>query len=182
VLHVDVDHLLDPADGHCAGCGRPVEVVGPTQTVTPTQRCAMAVRFRHCQWPGCVATRVDAHHRHHRAERGHDDIENLVPLCRYHHRQTHLRHITITLDERGQPIFTRPDGTVLQPVAPTDDLPHVDAAHAPAELFARFVATGADPLEPARYPRWTGDPLDLRLAIDAAIAARTRALRRTTAS
>ncbi|MCD9624854.1 HNH endonuclease signature motif containing protein [Rhabdothermincola salaria] len=167
--------VVDDADGN------PLHLGPRTQTVTPTQRRAMSLRYRHCQWPGCTAARVDAHHRHHRADGGHDDVESLLPLCRYHHRQVHLRRITVTTDARGRPTFTRPDGSTIDahPALPGGV---ADASEAAARLFERHVAAGADPLEPARRPRWLGDPLRLGDAVDAVISRQQRARRRTRAS
>jgi predicted restriction endonuclease len=43
-----------------------------------------------CQYPGCHESRyVDAHHIVHWADGGETSLDNLVILCRHHHRQLH---------------------------------------------------------------------------------------------
>jgi len=68
------------------------------------QRRALTIRDGGCTFPGCTrkAEQTDAHHVEHWHEHddtcpqdcgkeGPTDIENLVLLCRHHHRITHLR-------------------------------------------------------------------------------------------
>jgi hypothetical protein len=52
---------------------------------------AVAVRDRHCRFPGCdrPADWCDAHHVVHYANRGPTAITNLALLCRRHHRRLH---------------------------------------------------------------------------------------------
>ena len=66
--------------------------VGRTQRlVTPAQRKALAVRDRGCTWAGCErpAWWTDAHHVVSWADGGNTDLNNLLLLCRTHHRWTH---------------------------------------------------------------------------------------------
>ncbi|MBL4871799.1 MAG: DUF222 domain-containing protein, partial [Robiginitomaculum sp.] len=43
-----------------------------------------------CQFPGCCNTRyVEGHHIKHWADGGETKLDNLVTLCRYHHRELH---------------------------------------------------------------------------------------------
>lgn len=45
----------------------------------------------HCRWPGCErpASWCDGHHLVHWAHGGSTDLDNLVMLCRRHHRLVH---------------------------------------------------------------------------------------------
>lgn len=44
----------------------------------------------HCQFPGCCESHyVEGHHIQHWADGGETKLDNLVTLCRYHHRQLH---------------------------------------------------------------------------------------------
>jgi hypothetical protein len=169
--------VIDDADG------QPLHV-GPLTTVIPRSvRRQMAIRDRTCRWPGCTSPILEAHHRRHRAHHGGHEIENLVGLCRAHHRGVHVHGVRITLDEHGNMRFWRRDGSEILASGPPGDPPLVpNAADAPAELFARHVARGADPVEPARYARWQGDPLDLAEAVDVLIARRRKHLARITPS
>src|ERR687892_404498 len=66
----------------------------PTPTprrATPTRmRRALMARDRTCRWPGCTARgHHDAHHIEFWGDGGRTVLENLVLLCRFHHRHVH---------------------------------------------------------------------------------------------
>ena len=52
---------------------------------------ALVARDLHCRWPGCdrPASWCDAHHIHWYEHGGPTAIDNLVLLCRRHHRKLH---------------------------------------------------------------------------------------------
>ncbi len=65
--------------------------VGRKSRIVP-ERIRRALRERDgvCQYPGCQESEyVDAHHIQHWAEGGETRLDNLVTLCRFHHRQLH---------------------------------------------------------------------------------------------
>jgi hypothetical protein len=163
--------------------GEPLHL-GPLTSVIPRSvRRRMALRDRTCRWPGCTGAVIEAHHRQHRADHGGHDVENLVGLCRAHHRDVHVHHVRVTLDDDGSMRFWRRNGTEISAAGPPGDPPSVPSAvEAPAELFERHVARGADPTEPARYARWMGDSVDLAEAVDVLLARRRKHLARITPS
>ncbi|MFN2328263.1 MAG: DUF222 domain-containing protein, partial [Chromatocurvus sp.] len=65
--------------------------VGRRSRIVPEHiRRALRERDGVCQYPGCQeSTYVDAHHIQHWAEGGETRLDNLVTLCRFHHRQLH---------------------------------------------------------------------------------------------
>ncbi len=65
--------------------------VGRRSRIVPAHsRRALLERDGVCQYPGCHESRyVDAHHVVHWAEGGETSLDNLVTLCRFHHRQLH---------------------------------------------------------------------------------------------
>ena len=75
-----------------------LDVTAATPTVTVGQRRALLVRDPHCRFPGCTVTahRCDTHHLHHRAHGGQHRLDNLIHLCRHHHRFVHEAGWTIT--------------------------------------------------------------------------------------
>ncbi|MGH6628122.1 MAG: DUF222 domain-containing protein, partial [Burkholderiales bacterium] len=84
-----VVHWLN-RNGIVPGTGEPLSVGRKTRTVPPAIRRALQRRDGGCRFPGCTCTRfVDAHHIHHWADGGETDIDNLVLLCRHHHRLVH---------------------------------------------------------------------------------------------
>jgi len=73
-----------------------------------------------CRFPGCERRRfVDAHHiRHWTPHEGPTQLDNLLTLCRHHHRLVHEGGWSI----RGKPDeameFIRPDGRTYEPLRP----------------------------------------------------------------
>ena len=62
--------------------GEVLDVGRRTRTISPALRRALAARDQHCRFPGCAATRCDAHHVEHWAQGGATALDNLVLLCR----------------------------------------------------------------------------------------------------
>lgn len=79
---------------------------------TPEQRRALLARDGCCVFPGCDAHVgwLDAHHLRHWDDGGPTDLDNLVMLCRRHHRVAHRRGWSLTLDDEGWTRWTAPDG------------------------------------------------------------------------
>ncbi len=159
--------------------GDPLHLGRRTTTITPQQRRAVHTRFRTCAWPGCASTVVQVHHRHHRAFGGHDDIENLVAECRYHHALIHRHHITVTIDPDGSVHHRRPDGSEVMHGPPPGTSPPVRAGDGLTTLEQHQSESGIDPSDPLRMPQWTGDRFLLADCIDAIFTRREAALRRT---
>jgi len=67
---------------------------------------ALAIRDHgHCQFPGCCESRfVEGHHIQHWAEGGETKLDNLVTLCRYHHRELHRGHFFLSV----KPVSVKP--------------------------------------------------------------------------
>ena len=79
---------------------------------TPAQRRALLARDGCCVFPGCDAHLgwLDAHHVRHWDDDGPTDLDNLVMVCRRHHRVAHRRGWSLVLDEEGWTRWTAPDG------------------------------------------------------------------------
>jgi hypothetical protein len=73
---------------------RPLAVGRSSRTVTSAQLKALQVRDGGCVHPGCTRTPAfcDGHHVVHWADGGATDLDNLVLLCRHHHRTLHAGH------------------------------------------------------------------------------------------
>lgn len=76
--------IVDPA-------GEPLDVGRRTRTIPAAIRTALVVRDRGCVFPGCDRPPpwTDAHHVRHWADGGATSLDNLVLLCRRHHRTVH---------------------------------------------------------------------------------------------
>ena len=67
---------------------------------------ALRIRDGGCRFPGCNQHRwTDAHHIRHWADGGETSLENLVTLCRYHHRELHRGEYRIERSAGGELIF-----------------------------------------------------------------------------
>jgi hypothetical protein len=95
--------LLPPALGGAPT--QPLEVGRATRVVSPAQRTALAVRDGGCRFPGCDRPLAwcEAHHLRHWLYGGATDLENLVLLCRTHHRAVHEGHQRLHPPHRRRP-------------------------------------------------------------------------------
>ena len=68
-----------------------LDVGRSTRTIPAAIRKALIIRDRHCRFPGCERPHrwCDAHHLQHWADGGSTSPDNLVLLCRRHHRAVH---------------------------------------------------------------------------------------------
>ena len=81
--------------------------VGRKSRIVP-ERIRRALRERDgvCQYPGCQESEyVDAHHIRHWVEGGETRLDNLVTLCRFHHRQLHRGCFDIRLNDGSAEIL-----------------------------------------------------------------------------
>lgn len=96
------------------GASQPLELGRSSKVVSPALRRAVTVRDAGCRFPGCGRPPgwCDAHHVTHWADGGETSLDNLVLLCRPHHRAIHRGFGIQMID--GRPVFSRPDGTPLE--------------------------------------------------------------------
>ena len=135
--------------------GAVLDVGRARRTVSGRLRTALEVRDGgRCRFPGCPSIRCDAHHIKHWSRGGETKLDNLVLLCRFHHRAVHERgfQVAVVGDGRGtgpRVVFWRPDGkeVAVSPAMEAVGSPAVEAAVSPA-------------LEEVKGPaleRWGGD-------------------------
>ena len=146
---------------HAAG-GSVLDVGRKTRTIPPALRRALQARDRQCRFPGCNARRCDAHHVRHWADGGRTRLDNLVLLCRRHHRAVHEEGFTVRLGVTGEAEFQWPDGR------PFPDVPHARRWNGPplAPTDERLDAAGIVIGPDTATPDWHGERLDLVYAID----------------
>ena len=93
--------------------GVPIDMGRATRTTTPAQRRALTVRDGGCVFPGCdcPAAWTDAHHiRQWTRDEGPTDLDNVILLCRRHHRVAHRNGWNVELDGDGWTRWTTPSG------------------------------------------------------------------------
>ena len=145
---------------HGAG-GEILDVGRRTRTISPALRRALAVRDRQCQFPGCHNRRCDAHHLRHWADGGATALDNLVLLCRRHHRAVHEEGFRVTLAAAGGVRFVRQDGRPLPeaPAAPAW------SGEPLAPVAARLDREGVAIDPHTATPAWRGERLDVGWAV-----------------
>ena len=147
--------------------GEPLDVGRKTRTIPPGIRRALNNRDKGCRFPGCTFKRyVDGHHVQHWADGGATRLSNLVTLCRFHHRLVHEGQVEIQTLDDGAFRFVRPNGQTFDSPAPRPrDWAALVAAHdgAPHPHHATTAVT-----------RWTGEALDLGLALESLMQRRKK--------
>jgi hypothetical protein len=104
-----------------SGTGEVLDVGRKTRVIPPAVRRGLKVRDRGCRFPGCPNTRfVDGHHITHWADGGTTRLDNLVLLCRHHHRLLHEGGYYVVRDG-PRFIFCRGDGELVTGVIPESD-------------------------------------------------------------
>ena len=151
--------------------GRPLGVGRATAKVPRWLRRALKRRDGgRCQFPGCEATRfVDAHHIKHWADGGPTDLDNLILLCRFHHRLVHEAGYRIAGEAADGFRFVRPDGTTVKrtPSPRNGDGSAIERENRRLCL---------DITELTGIPNWDGTPPDYSFAIESLsrVSAETR--------
>jgi hypothetical protein len=140
--------------------GRPLSVGRKTRSIPPALRRALESRDCGCRFPGCTNTcSVDAHHIEHWADGGATSLDNLVQLCRHHHRLLHEGGYSVTKAGAGF-AFRRPDGRELR-----------NFPRPPRGCSGRLRDSNnraGRPIEPdATVTLWPGERFDLGMNVDA---------------
>ena len=139
-----------------------LDVGRKTRTISPAIRRALTARDHRCRFPGCSCRHCDAHHVRHWAAGGATKLENLLMLCRRHHRAVHEEGFTVELRDDGDARFFRPDGRPF-PEAPL--APHWTGA-ALEPTISHLAVAGITIDGDTATPDWYGERLDLVWAID----------------
>lgn len=142
--------------------GRVLDVGRRSRTVPSALRRALDARDGGCRFPACGLAHVDAHHITHWVDGGRTGLDNLVLLCRRHHRAVHEQGWSVRMDAKGEPVFRRPDGRVLPDVPPSPTAPRDPTA----ALARAHRSRGVEPDAWTTTPDWRGERLDPGFAID----------------
>jgi hypothetical protein len=141
--------------------GSVLDVGRKTRTISPAMRRALRSRDGHCQFPGCACRFVEAHHVEHWAHGGETKLDNLVLLCKRHHRSVH---------EGGYSVAVAPAEALEgwwffdasgQRIAPSPALPW-QASTVVEEMRTRHRFEGVEILARDTLPAWDGSRIDWR--------------------
>lgn len=104
---------------------RPIGETTTARLANPSQRRLLKARDRGCMFPGCDApvTRTKAHHEPPYERTKRTTTDELVLLCRAHHRCRHEEGFTMALTSAGDLTVRRPDGTPLPDPPPGHKIP-----------------------------------------------------------
>jgi hypothetical protein len=101
--------------------GTPLNIGRKSRVIPPSMRRALKARDENCCFPGCTHKYyIDGHHIRHWSDGGETSLDNLVQLCRHHHRLVHEGGFSCTKNAEGKIEFHNPEGL---PIARTGYIP-----------------------------------------------------------
>ncbi len=143
--------------------GEPLSIGRRSRSIPPAIRRALRLRDRGCRFPGCTHTRfVDGHHIQHWADGGETSLDNLVLLCRRHHRLVHEGGYGCRRTADGHVVFTAPNRSTLPESWP---LPGLVANRNPCQWFQRRIADLEIDSETCVPESYAGDTMDWHMAV-----------------
>jgi hypothetical protein len=145
--------------------GEPLDVGRKSRTTPPSIRRVLERRDGGCRFPAC-GRRVftHAHHVLHWTRGGSTSVDNLLLLCSHHHHLVHEGGWHVTGHPDTEFRFHAPDGRDVT----AHPARHV---HGP-DIRTRHRRQGLAIDHTTSVSRWTGEPLDLALAVDALLPSR----------
>jgi len=142
------------------GDGEPLSIGRKSRAIPPAIRRALRFRDKGCRFPGCTNTQfVDGHHIEHWADGGDTSLENLVQLCRHHHRLVHEGGFGCKRLPGGQFEFMAPNERVLDESPPRTGMFHEQDPYAWFEREMRELEIDSHTCESKWY---AGEILDLQ--------------------
>lgn len=143
------------------GQGEPLSIGRKSRVIPPPMRRALKGRDGNCRFPGCTHRHfIDGHHIKHWADGGETSLDNLVQLCRFHHRLVHEGGFVCEKDLCGKVIFKNEFGQAIS-----------EAAHRLTPTKGNVVVKLREKLEDRRIhsqtcvTKWDGEPMDRGLAV-----------------
>jgi hypothetical protein len=143
--------------------GIPLSIGRKSRTIPPGMRRALVARDGGCRFPGCTHTKfVDGHHIRHWANGGETSLDNLVLLCRRHHRLVHEGGFGCEKTADGEVIFLSPEDERLPDF---QELPGIETGEDPIALLQRHLDTSAIDEHTCETHCYAGDRIDWHLAV-----------------
>ncbi len=143
--------------------GTVLDVGRKTRAIHPAMRRALNHRDGGCRFPGCTVQHCDAHHVEHWADGGETNLDNLMLLCRFHHRALHEGGFRVVLDADGSCRFYSSEGSPIPAAPPPPEVPGESAV----ALSRSNWRQGLEIDRMSGLPGWYGESLDLNRALEA---------------
>ena len=91
-----------------------------SRSISGSQRKALVFRDKGCRFPGCdrPADWTDVHHLKHWADGGKHVMNNMILLCRRHHRMVHEEGWQLVVTAEGNIVALMPDGFAFGAIPP----------------------------------------------------------------
>jgi len=165
-----------------------------SRIIPPAMSRALAIRDGGCQFPGCCEHNyVEGHHIKHWADGGDTKLDNLVTLCRYHHRELHKGSFFLSLkpevvkstdskairfaerlcfsklDRYFDAPFNRSENFVIAANSAKFTCACCDSTEL-GKTIPSLIYNAID--EKTAVTKWTGESMDLGMAIDGLLAAK----------
>jgi hypothetical protein len=150
----------------------PLSIGRRSRLIPPAIRRALRLRDDGCRFPGCIRNHfVDAHHIVHWSDGGETSLDNLVQLCREHHRLVHEGGFGCERTRSGDIVFR---DRRRMPLPHWSNLPRRNAEfEAVRYLHERFDHLRIDP--DTCVPNWyAGDTCDWHMAVDGLLQCESR--------
>ena len=141
--------------------GEPLNIGRKTRSIPPAIRRALKRRDHGCRFPGCTCSRfVDAHHIQHWADGGETSMDNLVLLCRTHHRLVHEAGYGVQKTANKGVVFSLPDGRIIPQGPDTRSRGNV------VSIKLKNRRNGLKITPKTSIPNWHGEQMDNAVAVD----------------
>jgi len=141
--------------------GEPLSIGRKSRVIPPAMRRALKARDKSCRFPGCTHKHfIDGHHIRHWAGGGETSLNNLVQLCRHHHRLVHEGGFDCEKDASGNVVFRDSDGKVIPVTGPISRYRGNDISNLQEILEDRYIDSKTV------IPEWHGEDMDRGLAIE----------------
>ena len=159
--------VLEDSSGTVLNIGR------KTRAIPPSIRRALQLRDHGCRFPGCCESRyVDAHHVQHWCDGGETRLDNLVLLCRHHHRLLHREGYEIVKHGAQRFEFLTPRCGAMKAALVPQFAASEDIASETLAIEKEHDGRGLAIDSRTAVTRWEGEKIDYDLAVGAMLRGR----------
>jgi hypothetical protein len=142
--------------------GEPLSIGRKARVIPPAIRRALKARDNGCRFPGCTHQHfIDGHHIRHWADGGETSMDNLVQLCRFHHRLVHERGFGCKRLDDGKIVFTNPIGDEIARSCYLPPIP-IDSD---VLVYLKKDLNGVEIDPQTCVSKWEGERIDWPLAV-----------------